>query len=79
MMSLMEFVSICGVATLTAAGASQGFSAYAVREQRSDPQTGLADEEVLRTTVPRGMARTPSRKAAHGKLSDRARVGRDQV
>lgn len=45
MMSLLEFVSICGVVTLTAAGASQGLQCLRrTREHRSSPHTGLADE-----------------------------------
>ena len=44
-MSLLEFVSICGVVTLTAAGASQGLQCLRrTREHRSSPHTGLADE-----------------------------------
>jgi hypothetical protein len=46
MISLLEFVSICGVVTLTAAGASQGLHCLRrSREQRSDPPTDLADDE----------------------------------
>jgi PilZ domain len=46
MISVLDFASICGVITLTAAGASQGLHCLRrSRGQRSNPQIGLANEE----------------------------------
>ena len=46
MISLMEFVSLCGVASLTAAGASQGLQRlWRSRRQPADEQLSLPIEE----------------------------------
>jgi PilZ domain len=46
MMNLLEFVSICGVITLTAAVVSQGLASLRrSRRQHSNPHVDLADEE----------------------------------
>ena len=46
MISLMEFVSLCGVASLTAAGASQGLQRlWRSRIQRADEGLSLPIEE----------------------------------
>ena len=71
MISLMEFVSLCGVASLTAAGASQGLQRLWRSETARRRATEPSHRRNVRTAVPRGMARTPSRKTAYGGLSDR--------
>ena len=59
MISLIEFFSICGVATLTAAGASQGWNLLR-RPRRPFRQSGQRSRGGwIRTTLRRGMARTP--------------------
>ena len=71
MISLVEFMSICGVARITAAGASQGFQLLRrSRERLSDREASMCQEEPSGRGSGR-MARTPLPKTTRSDLPDR--------
>ena len=74
MISLVEFVAICSVATLTAAGASQGWDR--LRRPRVNRSTDRKNpRRWIRTTIRWGMARTSLWQATRSPVRDRVPGG----